>query len=53
MVERVLGHQADLIWHKEKELKDYDCLILPGGFGHGDYLSPGVRARISPVLKAL
>jgi phosphoribosylformylglycinamidine synthase len=53
VVERVLGQQADLIWHKEKELKDYDCLILPGGFAHGDYLRTGAIARFSPVMKAV
>jgi phosphoribosylformylglycinamidine synthase I len=53
VIEKVLGQQADLIWHKEEALKDYDCLILPGGFAHGDYLRTGAIARFSPVMKAV
>lgn len=53
VLEKVLGQQADLIWHTEKELKDYDCLILPGGFAHGDYLRTGAIARFSPVMKTV
>ncbi len=49
----ILGQQAELIWHKEQELKDYDCLILPGGFAHGDYLRTGAIARFSPIMKAV
>jgi len=53
VLEEVLGQQADLVWHKEKELKGYDCLILPGGFAHGDYLRTGAIARFSPIMKAV
>lgn len=49
----VLGQPADLIWHKETALRDYDCLILPGGFAHGDYLRTGAIARFSPVMAAV
>ncbi|MFQ5989003.1 MAG: phosphoribosylformylglycinamidine synthase subunit PurQ [Candidatus Methylomirabilales bacterium] len=49
----VLGQQAELIWHKETDLKEYDCLILPGGFAHGDYLRTGAIARFSPIMKAV
>ncbi|MEE8153110.1 MAG: phosphoribosylformylglycinamidine synthase subunit PurQ [candidate division NC10 bacterium] len=53
VVQNVLGQQADLIWHKENTLKDYDCLILPGGFAHGDYLRTGAVARFSPIMAAI
>lgn len=49
----VLGQEAELVWHKEKHLKDYDCLILPGGFAHGDYLRTGAIARFSPIMRAV
>ncbi len=49
----VLGQQADLIWHKETAVRDYDCLILPGGFAHGDYLRTGAIARFSPIMTAV
>jgi phosphoribosylformylglycinamidine synthase len=53
VLKHVLGQEAELVWHKEKELKDYDCLILPGGFAHGDYLRTGAIARFSPVMRAV
>ncbi|GAI29740.1 unnamed protein product, partial [marine sediment metagenome] len=44
------GKEVDFIWHKEKNLAGYDCLILPGGFSYGDYLRTGAIARFSPVM---
>ena len=49
----VLGQPADLIWHEETDLSSYDCLILPGGFAHGDHLRAGAIARFSPVMAAV
>lgn len=48
---RVLGQQAELIWHKDSDLKGADAVILPGGFAHGDYLRTGAMARFSPVMR--
>ena len=53
VLQNVLGQTAKLVWHKEKEVKGYDCLILPGGFAHGDYLRTGAIARFSPVMEAV
>jgi phosphoribosylformylglycinamidine synthase len=50
---RVLGHQADLLWHKETSLGDLDAVIVPGGFSYGDYLRCGAIARFSPVMQAV
>jgi phosphoribosylformylglycinamidine synthase I len=47
----VLGHTAELIWHKDTDLKGADVVILPGGFAHGDYLRTGAMARFSPVMR--
>jgi phosphoribosylformylglycinamidine synthase I len=49
----VLGQPADLIWHEETSVSSYDCLILPGGFAHGDHLRAGAIARFSPVMSAV
>ena len=49
----VLGQQAELIWHKETDLRGADVVILPGGFAHGDYLRTGAIARFSPVMKSV
>src|SRR6266403_4256232 len=47
----VLGQRAELIWHKDTDLKDADVVILPGGFAHGDYLRTGAMARFSPIMR--
>jgi len=47
----VIGQQAELIWHKETDLKGADAVILPGGFAHGDYLRTGAIARFAPVME--
>lgn len=52
-VKDVLGQSAEYIWHEEKKIDYYDCLILPGGFSYGDYLRTGAIARFSPVMKAV
>jgi phosphoribosylformylglycinamidine synthase subunit PurQ / glutaminase len=48
-----LGATAELVWHGATSVSDYDALILPGGFAHGDYLRPGAIARFSPVMDAV
>ncbi len=50
---RVLGHQAEYVWHKETSLGNADAVIVPGGFSYGDYLRTGAIARFSPVMQAL
>src|SRR3982750_17702 len=42
---------AELIWHKDSDLKGADVVVLPGGFAHGDYLRTGAMARFSPVMR--
>lgn len=49
----VLRKEVSFIWHKEENLGDYDCLILPGGFSYGDYLRTGAIARFSPIMKSI
>lgn len=50
-IKKITGQKVDFIWHKEENITDYDCLILPGGFSYGDYLRSGAIARFSPVMK--
>jgi len=49
----VMGHEADLVWHRESDLSSYDAIVLPGGFSYGDYLRAGAIARFSPVMQAV
>jgi phosphoribosylformylglycinamidine synthase len=49
----ILKQKVSYIWHKETDLSEYDCVVLPGGFSYGDYLRPGAIARFSPVMTPL
>ena len=49
----VLGCPVEFLWHADPDLKDVDCIILPGGFSFGDYLRAGAIARFSPVMKSV
>lgn len=48
-----LGHQAEFLWHGDRDLKGADCVILPGGFSYGDYLRCGAIAKFSPVMESV
>ena len=50
-VSAVLGQSAELVWHKDTDLKGADVVVLPGGFAHGDYLRTGAMARFSPIMR--
>lgn len=53
VLDSLLGQTADLVWHQETNLSSYDCIVLPGGFAHGDHLRAGAIARFSPVMSAV
>jgi phosphoribosylformylglycinamidine synthase I len=44
---------AELLWHRERDLKGVDAIVVPGGFSYGDYLRAGAIARFSPVMEAV
>jgi phosphoribosylformylglycinamidine synthase len=52
-VKKVLGYDSEFIWHKEKDLKGSDIIILPGGFSYGDYLRTGAIARFAPIMESV
>ncbi len=47
----VVKQEAYFLWHKDHDLKNADCVILPGGFSYGDYLRSGAIARFSPLMQ--
>ena len=51
VVGHVLGHQPQMLWHKDRDLRDSELVILPGGFSYGDYLRCGAIARFAPVME--
>ena len=50
---RVVGADAELLWHGDATVAGVDAVVVPGGFAHGDYLRPGAIARFSPVMGAV
>lgn len=53
VAKHVLGHEAAFLWHKDTTFGGIDCVVLPGGFAHGDYLRTGAIARFSPIMKSV
>jgi phosphoribosylformylglycinamidine synthase I len=50
-LESKLGQKVERLWHKDKDLKGCDFIIVPGGFSYGDYLRSGAIARFSPIME--
>jgi len=53
VISEVLHQPVQYVWHRERELAPFDCVVLPGGFSYGDYLRAGAVAGRSPVVEAL
>ena len=50
----MLGCEVDLVWHSEGSFeKEYDLVVLPGGFSYGDYLRSGSIAKFSKISEAI
>jgi phosphoribosylformylglycinamidine synthase len=47
------GHESVMLWHKDRDLQNADCVILPGGFAYGDYLRAGAVARFAPLMESV
>ncbi len=45
--------EAEIVWHRDRDLHGVDAVVLPGGFSYGDYLRVGAIARFSPVMQAV
>ncbi len=53
VLKEILKQNTTFLWHKEHDLKNVDCVILPGGFSYGDYLRSGSIAAFSPLMQEL
>ncbi len=49
-ITRVMGEEAEFVWHQEGNLAGFDVVVLPGGFSYGDYLRAGAIARFSNIM---
>jgi phosphoribosylformylglycinamidine synthase subunit PurQ / glutaminase len=52
-VDRVEGLEAQFLPHVDRDLRESDAIVLPGGFSYGDYLRPGAIARFAPVMESV
>ena len=52
-LDHTLGEDVVALWHKDRDLKQADCVVLPGGFSYGDYLRCGAMARFSPIMEVV
>jgi phosphoribosylformylglycinamidine synthase len=53
IIKDVLNQPVKHIWHKDKRLNNFDCIVLPGGFSYGDYLRTGAIAMFSPIMERI
>jgi phosphoribosylformylglycinamidine synthase len=53
VISEVVKQPVKYVWHRDRNLADLDCVVLPGGFSYGDYLRAGAVAGRSPVVEAL
>jgi len=47
----VFQMETVFLWHKDHNIKEVGCIILPGGFSYGDYLRSGAIAKFSPLMQ--
>jgi phosphoribosylformylglycinamidine synthase I len=44
---------GELIWHRDRDLRGADAIVVPGGFSYGDYLRAGAIARFSEAMESV
>ncbi|MEU7567401.1 phosphoribosylformylglycinamidine synthase subunit PurQ [Streptomyces fradiae] len=50
---RLAGAEPVALWHRDKDLRQVDAVVLAGGFSYGDYLRAGAISRFSPVMETI
>lgn len=53
VLKHVLDQETLFLWHQDRDLKQCDLVVLPGGFSYGDYLRVGSMAAHSPIMGAV
>lgn len=53
VIRDILKEEVSFIDYRETNIKDFDCIIIPGGFSFGDYLRPGALASHTPLTNAV
>ena len=53
VLSHVCGVDTDLRWYKGGLGRNYDAVVIPGGFSYGDYLRAGAIAARTPVMEEI
>ena len=53
VLKEIFGVDVNFVWHRETSLRNYNAILIPGGFSYGDYLRTGAIARFSPIMDSL
>lgn len=53
VIRDLLGQEVSFVDYTTRDLKGFDCVVIPGGFSFGDYLRAGVLASKTPLGKAI
>jgi phosphoribosylformylglycinamidine synthase len=48
---KIYNIKTEFIWHKKDKIKNYNAIVIPGGFSFGDRLRAGIIAAHSPIIK--
>jgi len=50
---KIAGGDPEYIWWNQRDLSDFEAIVIPGGFSYGDYLRAGAIAAITPVIEGI
>ncbi|HMK53676.1 MAG TPA: phosphoribosylformylglycinamidine synthase subunit PurQ [Methanobacteriaceae archaeon] len=50
---KLAGGEPDYVWWNQRDLSDFEAIVIPGGFSYGDYLRAGAIAAITPVIDGI
>jgi len=53
VIRDLLGQEVSFVDYTTRDLKGFDCVVIPGGFSFGDYLRAGVLASKTSLGKAI
>jgi phosphoribosylformylglycinamidine synthase I len=45
--------EPDYVWWNQRDLSQFEAIVIPGGFSYGDYLRAGAIAAITPVIDGI
>ena len=50
---QLAGAEPDYVWWNQRDLSQFEAIVIPGGFSYGDYLRAGAIAAITPVIEGI